>query len=1007
MSVPTITQTTATGDEKLECSLCASIAWKGPLCEECPLYQKYHYTEGLGSDGKPADFFIVAESPHIFGPSGSTDNHIGWQHDTELLIYKSVIRHKEHSEKYRALGGRYTYAVRCAHDKPTKRMGECCSSLFHLELKRFSYPDRPLMVFALGPAVLRSLNIKYGKYQDVQGKFIETKVFGRRVFVFPTLSKRQLASKAGYVEVMRAQLKIFLDGVCVNAAGGVVQTEVSMEQIIEKYEFPQTPTEVTELVDYIVNYAPPGGSVEHAMLAIDTETNTLFPHRPKLKMLSLVAAWDVGAACSIPFEHPQTPWDPKEVHAAIAKLLTCVKPKVGHNIKYDLKVLEKKGFRVRRVSWDTMLGEHLIEEDKKGYYSLKNITKLMLPKYAGYEDQLHDILNMLEAPTLLRQIKQEDANVEIVIPKAKLKGAAKKLANDQGFMSIPLKELNEYGAIDGDVTRQLAGLQLRRIKQENKKLNARRRELLRSNNTSLMSVAKPGNLDANPLLQLMITRSIPATKALARMEAYGMRVDRDYVEDLLTDMDQSLRVSRQELNLMIPPGIKFKGKPFNPESAPNIRTVLFGTGYIHPKTKELVCYKGVVEPPRTATDLPSTNQAFLRSLVTLYNCEFTKSILKFRATSKARNTFVANVHTLSAEDGRMHTSFHIAGTATGRLSSSDENMQNVPSSIGEHNLKKMFIPSHPETQIIVNADAKAAEVRLYAAYSKDPNLIKALNEGMDPHSFFASMVYNPETILQGINPEDHPTILETVGIDAVHAWNYADFQGRDSFYKTDKGYSKKLNSLRKTIKRVVFGILYGASERKISYIVGIPPDQAAVIIKSLHRMFPAIATYIKHAQDQVRLLDVVETFLGRRRRFDYKGLTFAMQHKAKRQAVNFKIQSTSSDIVLGVLCDMLAPLEMDLKGRMLITVHDSVVFEIDKKYASQMPDFIHEYGVKRVAEQYPWMPVPFQWDVDIGPSYGELMSVESYLEANAEYRTTDVDECDELDIRSEFSNLGT
>jgi len=945
------------------------------------------------------------------GPSGDLDNHQGWSLDTERIIRQTVSRFKEHNRMFAGLEGRYTYAIRCAIDKPNKRMGDCCSPLFHRELLKHAPQHRPIAVLALGPAVLRSLGVKYGKYKEVQGKFLEVQVQGRRVFIYPSLSKRQLAAKSGYVNVLERHVENFIHGTYALSKGEIVQTVVPMEQIVESYIFPSSPKEVRELVEFIINYAPPGKDPRHVLLSLDTETNTLHPHRQKLKLLSVVASWEEGQACSIPYEHPETPWKPEAVRPYIAELVTCSKPKVGHNIKYDLKVFERKGFYIRRISWDTMIGEHLLEEDKKGYYSLKDVTKLMLPKYAGYEDQLHDILNMLEAPTQVQQLKNEADGVKPTIPKSKLRGAAKKLAEDDGFLYVPLKQLNEYGAIDGDVTRQIAIIQMRRMAEENKRLYKKRNELWKTKNKYMRAIARPGVKDPNPLRQLMIKRGIPATRALARMEATGIRADHDYIDELIIDMDQSLRQSRQILNEMIPP--KVLKDPFNPGSTAHLRKILFASGYLHPETQEAICYRGRVEPIYTSTGLESTNQAFLRSLVTQFECPFAKAVLKFRATSKARNTFVANVQTLSMEDGRMHTSFHIAGTSTGRLSSSDENMQNVPVRIGKHNLKKMFIPTDPETEVIVNADAKAAEVRIYAAYSRDPNLIKALNDGMDPHSFFASMVYNPATVLQDVEPIMRKAVMETVGIDDEHAWSYEDFQKRDYYKGTpenpgpDPEYGKRLGKLRKTIKRVVFGILYGASPRKVSYIVGIPQEQADVIIDTLFKMFPTIKHYIRLTKDQVRHLETVETFLGRRRRFNLKGLIFHLRNKAERQAVNFKIQSTSSDVVLGVLCELMDPLEQDFHGRMLITVHDSVVFEIPKQYISQVPDFIEEYGVKRVGEQYPWMPVPFKWDVEVGPSYGELASVESYLSENPEYRLGDEDEHIEQDIRSEFQQLVT
>lgn len=971
----------------LQCNLCGPNAWKGPKCADCECYRKEHYAEGIGA--KAADFFVVAESPYLSGPSGDIDNHTTWKYDVEKVVKDALSRYKTEHPHTMNLHGRFTSSVRCSIDKPKKKMRECCYPLFRDELLQCARrEDIPLMVLALGPSVVQSFGVKVGKYASVQGKFLEAKIGGRRAIIFPTLSKRALLVKSGYFEIFRRHVEIFMDAVYGLQHGVPVQTETPLAELIKNYVFPKKLDDVRKLVETIVEYAQEGKNPDNHVIAIDTETNTLYPHREKLKILSLVVSWGPGLAASIPIEHPDTPWTLEEIHPYITQLLQCPKPKGFHNAKFDLKVLRRKGWEVRRFAWDTMLGEHLISEDKRGYYSLKALTKLMLPRYSGYEDQLQSILEKLETKDALKD---------------ELKGMAKKLAQDEGFMNIPLKELNEYGAVDADVTRQLITIQRARIEEENRTLNKRRAKLGRSK--YFQKAAQPGNSSQDPLKDIMFDRSVPASRALAAMELYGMAVDQEYIEELVVDMDQSIIMSKMKLFEMIPS--KLFEDEFNPNSTAHLRKVLFGTGFYHPESGDIISYNHLDEEElsRTPTGQISTDAKFLRSLVTQHDCPFAKELLKFRGVSKARNTFVENIRALSREDGKMHTSFHISGTATGRLSSSDENMQNIPKRIGSHNIKKIFIPTDPENQLIINADAKAAEVRIYAAYSRDPNLIQALNDGMDPHSFFSSMVYKPESVLQGVRSADKKKVLETIGIDDAHAWDYNDFQNREQIEKDDPWYGKQLGKLRKNVKRVVFGILYGASKNKISVIVGIPHDQAQAIIDVLFRMFPTIPKYIQLTKDQVHNLGIVETFIGRRRRFDLDGMTRYLIAKAERQAVNFKIQSTSSDIVLGVLCEVDHPIR-ELGGRLLITVHDSIVFELPKKYIAQMPDFFEEYGVRRVAKQYPWLPVPFKWDVEVGPSYGELQSVENYLSENpvVEFNQEDYDIMEE-EIRKDFTNL--
>jgi DNA polymerase-1 len=203
---------------------------------------------------------------------------------------------------------------------------------------------------------------------------------------------------------------------------------------------------------------------------------------------------------------------------------------------------------------------------------------------------------------------------------------------------------------------------------------------------------------------------------------------------------------------------------------------------------------------------------------------------------------------------------------------------------------------------------------------------------------------------------------------------------------------------------VVFGILYGASKYKIASIVGIPDEQAQAIIDVLFRMFPTIPEYISQTELQVERLQMVETFLGRRRRFNFRGMTGWMKSKAKRQAVNFKIQSTASDIVIDTLCAINHEIK-DLGGQMLITVHDSLVLELPPDKLSQIPSLIQRYGVDRVARKYPWLPVPFSWDIDVGPSYGVMQSIESYLTENETPQFIGFnDDYEEHEIRQEFAN---
>lgn len=976
-----------------ECNLCQlNDAWQGPKCPKCPVYQQEHYFSSLFTGKPPMDFYCIAESPTFTGISGNLEHHTPWGSDIEKLVRNMFTKllNKQPYNEHR-LHACYTYAVRCAKEKPNLKTVKACADILHPEImKTAPPPNQPIMVFALGAATLQSLGYKLKGYKKLVGRPIELTLYNRRFVVMPSISKRELLASPDHYDIMYRHALQFLELVIAAKEGKALQITLPPEILAKNYRFPKTVKQVKNLVEEIIDYKRSANAdPSRCLISLDTETNTLFPHRNDTKILTLVVAWGPGLAASIPLEHDESPFKLSEIAPYIQQLLSCRKPKVLHNAKYDLKILWRKGWDINNLAWDTMLGEHLLAEAKKGHYGLKTLTQMYLPKYAGYEE---------ETQNHVTQYKKKRFK-ELGVDTKDLKGAKKKLTEDWGFFMVPLDKLNIYGAIDADVTRSLTFIQRQRMKKEQIHLNKRRKLL--GHNKYFKRIAHSGNPhEAEPLKSLMSRQVLPATRTLARMESHGMRVDRPYVQDLAQEMGTSIRNLKIKLNSMIPRGAL--NDDFNPKSVPQLRRLLFSTGYKHLETGETICYKGVIpeeDIPYTPTGLVSTNAKFLRTLKNHYDCVFADFLLKYRALTKAKDTFVENILTLSEEDGRMHTTFNIHGTATGRLSSVDENMQNVPKIIDQHNLKRAFIPTNPDSEIILNADAKAAEVRLYAAYSRDKNLIQALNDGLDPHSYFSSKILNPDTLTQTLQTkEEKDSLLLTVGIDDAHAWSYEDFQKRDYFKGTDDNpgsdvaYGKRLDKLRSNIKRVVFGILYGASPRKVAAIVGIPEAQANVIVDSLFAMFPTVVEYINQTKEKVKYLGVVETFFGRRRRLNTKNMTFKMKRKAERQAINMLIQSTSSDIILQVLSAVDEPIRRDFGGHLLITVHDSLVAEIPKKYVSQLPDFIEDYGVKQVQERYPWLPVPLLWDVEVGPSYGQLYKVKTYLEGKEEETLSDSDD---------------
>ena len=582
-----------------------------------------------------------------------------------------------------------------------------------------------------------------------------------------------------------------------------------------------------------------------------------------------------------------------------------------------------------------------------------------------------------------------------------------------GYENIPLKELSFYAAVDADATRQLGVMQFNRMVEEDEKIEKLRVEVERNIRHSRDPKIRSYTVERlckekHPVVALVKNGYLPRSRELARMEYGGVKVNRAYLQDAEVKLDHVIREQEERI-------YELAGERFNIGSTAQLSNFLFdtGVGYIHPNpekaealARDPVFGKKVTWDGRRAMYRPELytergkaqiNEATLKIYATKYGCELSDAILVYRKAIKARDTFLVNVRDLSSLDGFLHTSYNLNGTGTGRLSSSGMNMQNVPKgSMGAIpdtdprakrmskkeregvKCKRFFIPDS-EDACFINADAKGAEVTIFAAYAKDQALIEALRAGMDAHCFFSSEVLNPEKVGFGKTGSERKYALERAGIDDDHAWTYEDFLlGKDDKLE-DRKYGARLKKLRDNIKRVVFGILFGAGSGKIAEIAGIELAFAQTIIELLFGKFPSIPTYSDFTKWELRTFGLVETHHGRRRRFSIKNAPRKLLGQAERRAVNFKIQGTNSDIVMDVLTWIAPIIERDLKGRCLLTVHDSIGFQVPNKYAHQVKDLMFKYGTEMVAKANPWLPVQYKWDVEAGVSYGDVMPIDKYL----------------------------
>ena len=920
---------------------------KGIMCKECPLVKKLRIV-GEGARGE-VDVMFVAESPsswsvnnrQVFYGRGGRILRQTWKNLKELDIKTGGTLRFAHLRKWDC------YAVQCQVEEgreqtariPKEVMDRCSCYLRAAVLHK-----RPKVIVTFGATALKTLGIKTKKFTEIRGQQISTQIEGHEVVVIPTFSTKNLIAKTGlynlfYNDVIRA----------LRLASGAddALASTSIEELTKTYRFAKTVEEVKVLCDDIIQYAVPGAdSAVKCAVSVDIETNTLHPQRSDAHALCISFAWDTGLSTAIALDHPESPWTPDELAAVwrhVTRVLQCAKPKVFHNAKFDLKFLElRHKVPVMGYAWDTMLGEHLLREDQAGSYSLKILGRSYFPQFSNYADKVHEIAETLTVDEIAAKealegvrkgkIKKGTPGFEegLVSDMTKKeverylfgrKRDRRKRLDDSGYERVPLDLLLTYAAIDTDLTRRLLKSQFVRMREDNFLSNGK---------------------------TLMRTHCVPCTRALGRMEFGGMRVDRPYVYYLETELTRVVKEKNQTLQ----EHWRAEWGEFNPNSTVNIGYILFTKGIWEPGAfNEETKTMGIRVPrmgPWTERNIKSgqfkTDKQTLRAIVENTGCVFTKALLDFRAAHKALSGFIYDIKLLSEADGYLHTNFHIHGTSTGRLSSSDLNTQNLPEWLAGYNIKKIFVADDPEEDLVLNLDYKGAEIRVFTAYAPDPALIKALNDGLDVHSYFTQEIFG-------------------IPYDEVERLKDSD---------------KKMKATRTTVKRVVFGTLYGAMAKKIAETAGISMEAAQIVIDKLFARLPLLGEYMEDTVEQIHRYGFVETLFGRRRRFPLQNVNGFFRGQAERRGKNMKIQSTSSDIVMAQLVEMSEHLA-EVGGRLCLTVHDSVVASVKKKYVHQLPDFLNYYAVKRVKEKFDWLPVDFACDIGVGPSYGELMPLDQYI----------------------------
>ena len=441
------------------------------------------------------------------------------------------------------------------------------------------------------------------------------------------------------------------------------------------------------------------------------------------------------------------------------------------------------------------------------------------------------------------------------------------------FQQVPVEQAAPYAAEDADITLRLHQVLFEKLKSY-PKLEALYRQM-----------------------------EIPLIPVLSRMERTGVLIDRDMLAGQSMELASKIESIEHHAH-------ELAGQAFNLGSPKQIQEILYDK-------LQLPVLK------KTPKGQPSTNESVLQELAQDY--PLPRLILEYRSLSKLKSTYTDKLpQQINPKTGRVHTSYHQAVAATGRLSSSDPNLQNIPIKTEEgRRIRQAFIAS-PGCKMVA-ADYSQIELRIMAHISGDEGLLKAFSEGVDIHSATAAEVFG-------------------VPIDQVTP------------------------DLRRSAKAINFGLIYGMSAFGLGQQLGLPRNQAQEYIDLYFERYPGVKAYMDKIRQQANEQGYVETLFGRRLYLpEIKSRNAARRQYAERTAINAPMQGTAADIIKRAMIATDRWIQTRKpQVKMIMQVHDELVFEIDKSQLEASIDIIREMMCS-AAE----LDVPLVVDIGVGDNWDE------------------------------------
>ena len=412
-------------------------------------------------------------------------------------------------------------------------------------------------------------------------------------------------------------------------------------------------------------------------------------------------------------------------------------------------------------------------------------------------------------------------------------------------------------------------------------------------------------LEEEGLATIYRTMELPLIEVLADMERAGVKIDRDLLHSMSRDMEAQLSTLTREIHVLA------KGE-FNINSPIQLREVLFDR-------------LGLKSGKKTAkTRAASTAEDVLEELAHLH--ELPRKILEYRSIQKLKSTYVdALPELVNPETGRIHASFNQTVAATGRISSSDPNLQNIPIRTAEgRSIRKAFVaePGH----LLLSADYSQIELRILAHLSKDQTLIDTFRRGEDVHDRTSREVFGP---LSPLPPDEQ----------------------------------------RRVSKMINYALLYGKTAFTLAKDIGVSKKDAETFIEAYFARYPSVRRFIDDTIVKARETGHVRTLLGRLRRLpDLRAKNFQVRMEAERQAMNTPVQGSAADLIKKAMIDLHRELaERKLASRLILQIHDELLLEVPEAEAEKARTL-----VKEVMEGALQLEVPLVVEASIGRSWAEV-----------------------------------